>query len=52
MEAACWSHARRKFYDIHEQQHKLTGTLACEALQRIAAIFAIEADIQGQSPEQ
>lgn len=52
VEAACWSHARRKFYDIHEQQHKLAGTLAHEALQRIAAIFAIEADIQGQSPEQ
>jgi transposase len=52
VEAACWSHARRKFYDIHEQQHKLAGTLAHEALQRIAAIFAIEADIQGQSPEE
>ena len=52
IEAACWSHARRKFYDIHEQQHKLPGTLAHEALQRIAAIFAIEADIQGQLPEE
>lgn len=52
VEAACWSHARRKFYDIHEQQHKLVGTLAHEALQRIAAIFAVEADIQGQSAEQ
>ncbi len=28
VEAACWSHARRKFYDIQEQQHKLAGTLA------------------------
>lgn len=52
VEAACWSHARRKFYDIHEQQRKLPGTLAHEALQRIAAIFAIEADIQGQRPEE
>lgn len=52
VEAACWSHARRKFYDIHEQQHKLPGTLAHEALQRIAVIFAIEADIQGQLPEE
>jgi transposase len=50
VEAACWSHARRKFYDIHELQRKLPGTLAHEALQRIAAIFAIEADIQGQLP--
>jgi transposase len=52
VEAACWSHARRKFYDIHEQQHKLPGTLAHEALQRIAVIFAIEADIQGELPEE
>jgi transposase len=52
VEAACWSHARRKFYDIHEQQRKLPGTLAHEALQRIATIFAIEADIQGQLPEE
>lgn len=51
MEAACWSHARRKFYDIHEQQQKLAGTLAHQALQQIAGIFAVEADIQGQSPE-
>ena len=42
VEAACWSHARRKFYDIHEQQRKLPGTVAHEALQRIAAIFAID----------
>lgn len=52
VEAACWSHARRKFYDIHEQQRKLPGTVAHEALQRIAAIFAIEADIRGQRPEE
>jgi transposase len=52
VEAACWSHARRKFYDIHEQQRKVPGTLAHEALLRIAAIFDIEADIQGQLPEE
>lgn len=51
VEAACWSHARRKFYDIHEQQSKLAGTLAHQALQKIGEIFAVEADIQGQSPE-
>ncbi len=51
VEAACWSHARRKYYDIHEQQHKLPGTLAHQALERIAKLFAVEADIQGQAPE-
>lgn len=52
VEAACWSHARRKFYDIHEQQHKLPGTLAHQALERIGKIFAVEADIQGKPPDQ
>ena len=52
IEAACWSHARRKYYDIHERDHKLGGTLAHQALMRIAAIFAIEADIKGQPPDE
>lgn len=52
VEATCWSHARRKHYDIHEQQHKLPGTLAHQALQRIGAIFAVEAEIQGQPSQE
>ena len=51
IEAACWSHARRKYYDIHEREHKLGGTLAHQALMRIAAIFAVEADIKGKPPD-
>src|SRR6218665_2223868 len=47
VEAACWSHARRKMWDIHERQHKLAGTLAHQALQRIGVIFQIEAQIRG-----
>jgi transposase len=49
VEAACWSHARRKLWDIHERQHKLPGTLAHQGLQRIAKIFKIEAEIRGKS---
>jgi len=49
IEAACWSHARRKLWDIHERQHKMTGTLAHQGLERIAKIFKIEAEIRGQS---
>lgn len=44
--------ARRKFYDIHEQQQKLAGTLAHQALQRIAEIFAVESAIRGQPPDE
>ncbi|MBC7939892.1 MAG: IS66 family transposase [Chitinophagaceae bacterium] len=49
VEAACWSHARRKLWDIHERQHKLAGTLAHQGLERIAKIFKIEAEIRGRS---
>lgn len=49
VEAACWSHARRKMWDIHERQHKLAGTLAHQALQRIGVLFQIEAQIRGKT---
>jgi transposase len=48
VEVACWSHARRKFYDVH---HATAAPIALDALQRIAALFAIEASIQGRAPE-
>ncbi|HEY4771432.1 MAG TPA: IS66 family transposase [Steroidobacteraceae bacterium] len=48
-EAACWAHARRKFFDLHEA----TGSpIAQEALTRIGALYAIEADIRGRSPDE
>ena len=49
VEAACWAHARRKLWDIHERQHKLPGTLAHQGLERIAKIFKIEAEIRSRS---
>lgn len=52
VEAACWSHARRKMWDIHERQHKLAGTLAHQALQRIGDLFKVEADIRGKPPDE
>jgi len=42
--AFCWSHVRREFYDI---QVKTPAPIASEALVRIAALYAIEADIRG-----
>jgi transposase len=51
-EAACWAHARRPFWDLHLSLGRAPGTLAEQALQRIAALYKIEADIRGQPPEE
>ena len=48
VEAACWAHARRKFFDLHKAH---ASPIAAEALKRIAALYAIEADIRGQLPD-
>ncbi len=47
--AFCWSHVRRQFYDI---QVKTPAPIATEALVRIAAFYAIEADIRGRSVDE
>ena len=49
IEASCWAHARRKFFDIHAATD---SPIALEALERIGALYRIEADIRGQSAEQ
>jgi hypothetical protein len=46
-EAACWAHARRKLHDVHEATK---SPLAHEALTRIAALYAIEREINGCPP--
>lgn len=48
IEVACWSHVRRKFFDVH---HATASPIALEALQRIATLFAIESSINGRAPE-
>ena len=47
-EAACWAHARRKFFEIHQAQG---SPIAAEALKRIAALYAIESKVRGQPPD-
>src|SRR5262245_1065786 len=47
--AFCWSHVRRQFYEI---QVKTPAPIATQALVRIAALYAIEADIRGLSAEE
>ncbi len=46
--AACWAHARRKFYEFHQA----TGSpIAAEVLRRIAELYAIEKRIRGEPAE-
>jgi transposase len=51
LEAACWAHARRGFWDIYVAQGRAPGSVAAQALQRIAALYAVEAQIRGQPPD-
>src|SRR5437764_169163 len=49
IEAACWAHARRKFFDLARLQK---APIAIEAVARIDALFAIEREINGLSAGQ
>lgn len=51
IEAACWAHARRPFWDLHESQGRVPGSIAEQALRRIAALYAIESEVRGQPPD-
>src|SRR5215217_2325459 len=46
--AFCWAHLRRKFFDIAKDGN---APIASEALQRIAALYAIEKTIRGQNAD-
>ena len=48
-EAACWAHARRAFYELHEANQ---SPIAAEALERIGVLYAIEAEIRGRPPDE
>src|SRR5215218_5708056 len=43
--AFCWSHARREFIELAEGK---TAPTATEILRRIAALYAVEAEVRGQ----
>ncbi|MGE5622645.1 MAG: IS66 family transposase [Bacillota bacterium] len=49
VEAACWAHARRKFYELHQAR---PSTVTAEALRRIGQLYAIEAKIRGKPPDE
>jgi transposase len=46
---ACMAHARRRLFEVHEATK---SPIAEEGLRRIGELYAIEAAINGQSPEQ
>ena len=48
-EAACWAHVRRKFFDEYESKQ---APIAKEALDRIGALYAIEAEARGKPPDE
>ena len=49
IEAACWAHARRKFFDLARINK---APIAIEAVERIDALFAIEREINGLTPQE
>jgi transposase len=49
VEAACWAHARRKFFDLARLNK---APIATEAVTRIDAPFALEREINGLVPQQ
>jgi transposase len=49
LEASCWAHARRKFYDLYVSER---SPIATEAIGRIGALYAIEREIRGRTPSE
>jgi transposase len=49
VEAVCWAHARRKFFDLARLNK---APIAIEAVARIDALFAIEREINGAPPSE
>lgn len=49
VEAVCWSHGRRKFFDLAKSGE---APIASEAVRRIDELFEIERSINGKTPEQ
>lgn len=47
--AFCWSHVRRRFYELAVAG---PAPIANEALERIAGLYAVESDIRGRSADQ
>ncbi len=46
--AFCWAHVRREFFDLAKDG---PAPIAAEALRRIAALYAVEAEVRGKPPD-
>jgi hypothetical protein len=51
VEAACWAHARRPWWELYLSTGQAPDSLAAQALRRIKALYEIEAQIRGQPPD-
>ena len=49
VEAACWAHSRRKFFELAKLAK---APVAVEAVRRIDELFAIEREINGKPPDE
>jgi transposase len=49
IEAGCWAHVRRKFFDVHAAT---ASPIAKEALDRIGQLYAVEQTINGSPADQ
>lgn len=49
LEAACWAHVRRKFYDIHVSR---PSPITTHVLAEIAKLYQVESAVRGSQPEQ
>jgi transposase len=49
VEAACWAHVRRKFFDVHAASR---SEIANEVLERIGQLYGIEETIKGRPPDE
>jgi transposase len=47
-EVACMAHVRRKFVDVQQSQG---SAIAEDAIRRIAQLYAVEAEVRGQPPD-
>jgi transposase len=48
VEAACWAHVRRKFFDLHAAGK---SPIASEALHRIQELYRVEEGVRGRQPD-
>lgn len=48
IEVACWGHARRKIFDLHQTK---STAITTELLERIARLYSVEESVRGHPPD-